>query len=1104
MTVLKLLLGRARSGKSAELLARVKQQVAAGRQVIYLVPEQASYQTESALFSSLTRAEFSRVSVCSFTRLCAQIFAKNGGLALPDLTDVGGAALMSVSFDEVKDQLHYYDSQSMGEGFLSALLSARQELYNLGLTPKLMEETAQLVSAPALQQKLGDLAAVYTAFDSLIDSAYADETEKLYRAVERRGDFFAGKAVFVEEFTGFTKPQTDLLTAILRDCDSLTVALTCDELYPRRAAGKDALSPFWPAVQTGRRLLAVARKWGVPAEKPKVMRADGFVGDGPRQMERALAGHRPAAVRDGTLTVMSAATVFEECEAVAAKIAQLVRQGYRYRDIAVMARSAQDYAVPIRQAFAARDIPYFLDENQQVYAKPTVTLCLHLLSCAVRGLTPEDICAIAREGVLGATEETICDFEDYLYTWDLRGSALKEPFTRSPGGFGGQMTAAEKQQLARIEALRAQVVGAVQTFAGACRRATGGDIVKALFAAFGALGTGELGQQKIEQLEELGETQLADDFVAQWDAVMGVLDELYLTLRRTPMSVERFLEVLRLSLQKCDFGTLPRSLDEVLVGSADKTRPAGIRVCFVVGAVFGSFPLQEKDTGLLSQKEKNALVAAGVDFLPDTEQDISIELGHCYSAATAPAEVLYISYYTGSLAGEESRPSELVETARRIPGAGAATARQVLQEAPHSPHTAFMALCQSTDQPAVQAALQQALGPGYTGRIDRVLGAPQQFSFHLDPAESRLLFGSRLGLSPTGLEQFENCRFSFFLRRGLHIAPPPKGEISPLETGSFIHYLLEQVLSRFGRGFPAAGTDEIAACARQVADEYVAQSLGRENLTARQQYLLQKIQKNTLLLLGHLQKELAQSLFFPQGFEVPIGAGSDIPPLRVSAGDGTVVEVSGTVDRVDSCQLDDREYLRVIDYKSGGKAFALEDVYSGLNMQMLIYLFALCEHSGQQPAGVLYMPASVDYTSLEREPSPKDDQLFGSTLQQKGLVLSDPAVITAMEREVAGRYIPVTAKKDGSFSQYSRTASAEEFSLIRGHIEHTLRQLADTLHRGDIAALPLRHGQFLLCDYCDYRRVCMREDDDPARSCPKIKTDKLFFERLREEETDGR
>ena len=342
------------------------------------------------------------------------------------------------------------------------------------------------------------------------------------------------------------------------------------------------------------------------------------------------------------------------------------------------------------------------------------------------------------------------------------------------------------------------------------------------------------------------------------------------------------------------------------------------------------------------------------------------------------------------------------------------------------------------------------------------------------------------------------------MRRGLHIAPPPKGEISPLETGSFIHYLLEQVLSRFGRGFPAAGTDEIAACARQVADEYVAQSLGRENLTARQQYLLQKIQKNTLLLLGHLQKELAQSLFFPQGFEVPIGAGSDIPPLRVSAGDGTVVEVSGTVDRVDSCQLDDREYLRVIDYKSGGKAFALEDVYSGLNMQMLIYLFALCEHSGQQPAGVLYMPASVDYTSLEREPSPKDDQLFGSTLQQKGLVLSDPAVITAMEREVAGRYIPVTAKKDGSFSQYSRTASAEEFSLIRGHIEHTLRQLADTLHRGDIAALPLRHGQFLLCDYCDYRRVCMREDDDPARSCPKIKTDKLFFERLREEETDGR
>ena len=67
-----------------------------------------------------------------------------------------------------------------------------------------------------------------------------------------------------------------------------------------------------------------------------------------------------------------------------------------------------------------------------------------------------------------------------------------------------------------------------------------------------------------------------------------------------------------------------------------------------------------------------------------------------------------------------------------------------------------------------------------------------------------------------------------------------------------------------------------------------------------------------------------------------------------------------------------KTYLRVIDYKSGGKDFVLSDVLSGLNMQMLIYLFAIGENGEEKygdvfPSGVLYMPAKKGSDALGRK-----------------------------------------------------------------------------------------------------------------------------------------
>ena len=80
--------------------------------------------------------------------------------------------------------------------------------------------------------------------------------------------------------------------------------------------------------------------------------------------------------------------------------------------------------------------------------------------------------------------------------------------------------------------------------------------------------------------------------------------------------------------------------------------------------------------------------------------------------------------------------------------------------------------------------------------------------------------------------------------------------------------------------------------------------------------------------------------------------------------DGVTVSLSGFVDRVDGWSDKGRLYLRVVDYKTGRKSFDLTDVWNGLGLQMLIYLFTLKEKGKEKfgadtivPAGVLYFPA---------------------------------------------------------------------------------------------------------------------------------------------------
>ena len=245
--------------------------------------------------------------------------------------------------------------------------------------------------------------------------------------------------------------------------------------------------------------------------------------------------------------------------------------------------------------------------------------------------------------------------------------------------------------------------------------------------------------------------------------------------------------------------------------------------------------------------------------------------------------------------------------------------------------------------------------------------------------------------------------------------------------------------------------------------------------------------RSTVKRLAHrLQEEFKESDFVPVEFEAKISPYTDIKPYTLTLEDGSTVRIEGAVDRIDMLEKDGERYIRVVDYKSGTKDFKAEDVEYGLNMQMLLYLFAICDeksgkYANSQPAGILYMPVGDKY----------DDDADDSTLEKerlkkhrmKGLILENEDVVRAMENGGQGRFIPVKFKKDGTMSTTS-TATAEEFDEIKNSIESTLRSMGELLRDGKIAPMPTEAKGYNVCKYCRYTSVCKRaqllEEEDDA------------------------
>lgn len=1079
--MLRFISGRAASGKTYTILGMLQDCVISGKKTILLVPEQFSFESEKAVLDRLGDKGAQAVSVISFTRLCDEVERLTGGICGRTLTEPDKLILMGKAVLLCADRLSVWRNYGRSSGFASAMLDTVNEFKQNAITPEDLRLAAEETDG-TLSDKLMDTAEIYFTFNTLVAERFIDPSDRLDSLYRRLEDcrYFDNKTVFIDSFKGFTGQQYKILDRIFAQAENVTVSLTDDP------CDNQDTELFYSIRKTKRRLSKIAASHHIKEGATITLYKNHYKNAALSAVEKLMAEDRTEdCFSTDAVTVCQAVTVYDEAEFVARNIRRLVREGRcRYRDIVVIARDTAPYEQALEAACVKNGVSCFIDRRIPLGTLPPAASVLAAADAA-RGFTTERILRFHKTGLDVINPAELSRLENYTYLWNISGKDWLKDWDMDPDGFNatGALSDKSKQTLDELNALRKKAITPLMRFKDAFR-----DDAKKMSKAIYELLCECDARGSLLKLSDCykndNRTVYADAVKQSWDMLMQVLDSLAVCFGEGRTTAVEYTDALHTALKFTTVGVIPQMLDEVTFGAADRIRPSRPKYAFIIGANQGVFPKTSTVSGIFGNGERSKIIELGIDITDRITEAAFEEEFLVYSNVCCPTDGLFISYCT-----EIGDASAFVENITTSLDCVCVKEPAELSDTnlPETSEAAFSELCRKFSSECADAkTLGLALSDDedIQHRIDAVICARAPHTERISEDTAKKLFGSNIKMSPSRLEEFNRCRFMYFCKSGLRAKKLQPADFDAMQRGTLIHFVLQKLIEKYGKGI--AELDE-AAISREVdmfIDEYLDSVAGYRSVeTPRSRYLVSTMARSIKFVANRLALEFAQSEFEPQFCELRIGDGGDIPEIKVPAGDDRFITLSGIVDRLDSWN----GYIRIVDYKTGHRDFKLPDILVGQNMQMLIYLYALCrsEKFGGKPAGIFYMPAR----------RVRDDR--ASEARMSGIMQADISLVEAMEKENRGHFVPRLGKTPSdSFIE------GDDFDRIFSHIDRVLSRTANSIMSGDIAVDPVDGIGSDACKYCDFRCVC-RIGDRPHRSAEKLSNAEVVEKIVKDGEEDG-
>lgn len=672
-----------------------------------------------------------------------------------------------------------------------------KELKKHMVTTDILENITSQTKNQYIKAKLEDIHTLYNAYEEKIKESYIDEDDVLTLLSSKLEDnnMFKDTIIYIDEFSGFTKQEYEIIRKLLRKAKEVNITICADDIEE----AKDLNDIFYTNKQTVSKLIKIAKEEKVAIETP-VYREElkRFQNEELLMLEKSMSGKEKIKYEKDTknIQLFLAQNPFSEVEQVAKTIIQLVKnEHYRYRDISVITKNMEQYASLITAIFARFGIPVFIDQKKDFSQNILVQYMMAVVEIFAKNWSYESMFHYLKTGFSNLTNEEIFELENYCISYGIKGNKWYKQEWK---------IAKSDEQLEKLNNMRMQVITPLLEFKNKLSRMkTAKDLSKALYEFLVENEIYEKLQKKAKFLRENGQIELSNIYETTWDIVMKVMDEFVAVLPEENLSFEEYTKLLKMGLISSGLGTIPASIDQVMIADVERSRTHKVKVAFLIGINDGVFPSSYKEEGFLNDNDRGYLKENGIELAKDTNEQLYEENFNIYKAFTIPEEKLYISYASSDNEGKTLRPSILISKLKRMYLKLTTKSDMIEKETILTTKEAvFYELLNNIrdfedgkeiDRVWFKLYRIYEQDEDYKQKLEEAL---KGMYYHNAPSSItkeniQNLYGDTLRTSISRLETYKQCAFSFYLKYGLELNEKSLFEVKSIDTGNFMHDVID-------------------------------------------------------------------------------------------------------------------------------------------------------------------------------------------------------------------------------------------------------------------------------------------------------------------------
>lgn len=1083
---LRIVYGKLGSGKSEYCFSEIAELVKKDEKIYMITPEQFSFTAEKKLMQAIDNKAVVNAEVITLSRMANRVIEEVGGVKNKHLSKCGKAMLIYSILFSNKKNLKFLGKSDEN---IDLCIRSITELKQHGVTIEALKEQSKNSEDIYFKTKLQDIIQIYENFEEKISNKYLEETDLLTILAEnlRKTDIVKNSIIYIDEFSGFTKQEYEVIKELIIQAKQVTITLPIDKLEIDTNPDTDI---FYSNKVTLKKIKKLVTKNDLKLEEPVCLdKIHRFKNIELEHLSNNIYKIPSTKYEKNVenLQLFLAKNPYTEIENVAKNIIDLVRnKDLRYKDIAIICKNIENYSSLVRSIFLQYEIPVFIDEKRELNQNIIVQYILSILEILKNNFSMESIFNYLKIGFTDIEKDDIFKLENYCTKWGIKQNKWKKDFVYEIKDEN------KKQEIERLNELRKQIIEPlIKLKNNMLAEKNAENMTKALYEFLQNQKIEEKILQKVQNLQDRNEIELINEYKESYQIILEIFDQIISIFGKDNITIEIYTNILRTGLKNSELGNIPGTQDQVIFGDVDRSRSHKVDVVFIIGMNDGIYPSINKVEGFLNDKDRELLKQKGIELAKGTLEQLYEDNFNIYKALSTAEKKIYFSYVSADNEGKSLRPSTLITKIKNIfpkikEESDIISKRyEVLNEkVTYEQLLEMIAKINNGENiEKLWYVIYQYYNTKCKEKLEKDLEGLKYTNIPNDIQKENIdkLYGNILNTSVSRLEKYRSCPFSYYLQYGLNIKEKDELKIQSFNTGSLMHETIDsffEYIKEEKLGLAQLEENQIQEIVSNIIDEKLNLT---QNIifttTAKYRVLVKRLKRVVSKALKYIIETLIYSDFSIKGSEIEFGNKGQYKPIILELENGKKVEITGKIDRIDTADKEEGKYLRIIDYKSSSKNIDLNEVYAGLQIQLLTYLDAVCTQEDFIPAGVFYFSLIEQMIKADKKISEEEiEDKIRKNFKMKGLILADVKIVKMNDNTLksgSSKLVPAAITASGTINEkWTNGVNSEEFKILQKYIYKTIKEISKEILKGKIDIKPYNKNGKTPCEYCQYKTIC--------------------------------